>query len=70
MRLVQFREGIDDMRAMRLAESLVGRERVISAIEELTGEIVFSRCVCDSKKMLAIRERVNRLIADGIKAHG
>ncbi len=67
MRIIEFREAIDDLRAMRLAESLVGRKTVLAAIEELTGEIVFSRCVCDSERMLAVRERVNRLIAAAIE---
>ena len=35
--------------------------------EELTGEVVFSRCVCDSAAMLAIRERINSIIADNVK---
>lgn len=67
MRIVQFREAIDDLRAMELAGSLAGRDAVIAAIEELTGEVVFSRCVCDSAVMLAIRERINSIIADNVK---
>lgn len=67
MRIVQFREAIDDLRAMELAGSLAGRDAVIAAIEELTGEVVFSRCVCDSAAMLAIRERINSIIADNVK---
>ena len=63
IRIIQFRQGIDDLRAMKLAETLVGRDTVIGAVEELTGEILFSRCVCDSAVMHAVRERVNRLIA-------
>lgn len=67
MRIVQFREAIDDLRAMELAGSLAGRDAVIAAIEELTDEVVFSRCVCDSAAMLAIRERINSIIADNVK---
>lgn len=67
MRIVQFREAIDDLRAMELTGSLAGRDAVIAAIEELTGEVVFSRCVCDSAAMLAIRERINSIIADNVK---
>lgn len=66
MRIIQFREGIDDLRAARLAESLVGRESVIAAIEELAGDIVFSRCVNDTQTMLAIRGRINDLIEKNI----
>ena len=67
VRIIQFRQGIDDLGAMTLAESLVGREKVLASIEELTGDIVFSRCVCDSTVMHAVRERVNRLISENLR---
>lgn len=66
MRIVEFREAIDDLRAAKLAERLVGRERVLAAIEALAGEVVFSRCVCDTETMLAIRESINSMIAENI----
>ena len=67
IRIIQFRQGIDDLGAMTLAESLVGREKVLASIEELTGDIVFSRCVCDSTVMHAVRERVNHLISENLR---
>ena len=67
IRIIQFRQGIDDLGAMTLAESIVGREKVLASIEELTGDIVFSRCVCDSTVMHAVRERVNRLISENLR---
>lgn len=66
IRMIQFREGIDDLRAMKQAEALAGREAVLSAIEAITGEIRFSRCVCDSALMHEVRERINRIIADNL----
>lgn len=67
VRIIQFRQGIDDLGAMKLAESLVGREKVLASIEELTGDVVFSRCVCDSTVMHAVRERVNHLISENLR---
>lgn len=66
MRIVEFREAIDDLRAMKLAETLAGREAVMTAVEDITGEVVFSRCVCDTATMLAIRERVNGIIEENL----
>ena len=63
VRINQFREGLDDMRALYLLESLAGREKALSAVEEIAGEIVFSKCVCDSGRMLAIRDRIDSMIA-------
>ncbi len=66
MRLVQFHEALQDRRAALLCEQLVGRERVLAALESICGEIVFSRCVCDTAQQLRLREAINKLIADAI----
>ena len=63
MRIVQFFEGLQDERVLRLAESLCGREAVIAAAEEAAGSIVFSKCVCDSAALLSLREKINSMIA-------
>lgn len=67
MRILQFREGLDDMRALYLAESLVGREKVLEIIEpivrESTGDrILFSRCIDRASDMLRLRRAVDELI--------
>lgn len=62
MRLLHFREGLEDMRAMQLAASLVGKETVVSAIEAIMGKVTFDRCATDSQTMLAVREAVNGII--------
>lgn len=66
VRGVAFREGIEDLRAMTLAASLVGKDKVIETVEAYAGKIVFDRCVCDSKTMLALREAVNTLIKENL----
>ncbi len=71
MRILQFREGLDDMRALYLAESLVGREKVLEVIEpivkESTGrEIVFSRCIDRTSDMLRLRRAVDELISSNL----
>lgn len=71
MRILQFREGLDDMRALYLAESLVGREKVLETIEpivkESTGEnIVFSRCIDRTSDMLRLRRAVDELVMSAL----
>ena len=67
MRILHFREGLDDMRALYLAESLVGREKVLETIEplvkEFTGkEIVFARCIDRSSDMMKLREKIDEIV--------
>jgi len=71
MRILHFREGLDDMRALYLAESLVGREKVLETIEpivkEMTGEgIVFARCIDRSSDMMKLREAIDELVISAL----
>ncbi len=71
MRILHFREGLDDMRALYLAESLVGREKVLETIEpivkEMTGEnIVFARCIDRSSDMMKLREAIDELVMSAL----
>lgn len=65
-RLRALYEGMEDMRAMTLAESLCGKEKVIGAVEALCGEIKFNKCVNDADIMLKIRRTVNQMVFDNI----
>ena len=67
MRILHFREGLDDMRALYLAESLVGREKVLETIEPIVKEmtdanIVFSRCIDRSSDMMKLREAIDEIV--------
>ena len=66
-RIIVFHEALQDCRAMKLAESFYGKERVIAEIEAVFGqEIKFSRCARSSDMMLAIRAKVDELIAEAV----
>lgn len=67
LRLAHFYEGLQDLRALELCESFYGKARVVEELEKLCGEIKFSRCLLGSGEMLAVREKVNSLIANAIK---
>lgn len=63
IRFVVFNEGLQDMRAMQLCESLYSKEEVVAAIEEVIGEqLHFRRCAKSTEEMLAVREKINGMI--------
>ncbi|KRE55850.1 DUF4091 domain-containing protein [Paenibacillus sp. Soil750] len=65
IRMEVFFEGLQDLRALQLLESLIGRDRVLAMIEEgLTEPLSFSRYPCDAEWLLGLREKVNRAIND------
>ena len=67
-RLVVFNEGLQDIKAMKLAESLTSHETVVEAIENALGtELTFETCAKSSEAMLRIRENVNNIIKNNIK---
>ncbi|MGG1516886.1 DUF4091 domain-containing protein [Paenibacillus oryzisoli] len=58
-------EGLQDLRALQLLESLVGRDCVLALIEEgLSEPLSFSRYPRDAEWLLGLRERVNQAISD------
>lgn len=62
-----FTEALTDLRAMRLAESLVGREAVLAAMEEgLDAPVTFAKYPRDPAYVTTVRERVNALIASAL----
>ncbi len=71
VRILHFREGLDDMRALYLAESLVGREKVLEVIEPIvkgmTDEnIVFARCIDRSSDMMKLREKIDEIVINAL----
>ena len=63
LRVVVFNEGLQDMRAMQLCESLYSKKEVIAAVEEVLGDSIrFTRCAKSTNEMLAVRERINAMI--------
>ena len=63
LRILVFHEALQDMRAMKLCESLYSKEEVVAAIEETFGQtLAFDTCAKSEATMLAIREKVNAMI--------
>ena len=67
-RIIVFHEALQDVRAMKLCESFYGKERVVAEIEAVFGqEVKFSRCARSAETMLAIRARIDELIAEAVR---
>ncbi len=62
-RIIVFHEALEDVRAMKLCESFYGKERVVAEMEAIFGEIRFDRCAKSAEMMLAVRARIDELIA-------
>lgn len=67
LRLAVFHEAIQDIEALKLCESLVGREKVVSLIDELAGSpVTFSDYPKSATYLLELRERVNAMICEAL----
>ena len=63
LRIVVFHDALQDMRAMKLCESLYSKDEVVAEIEKIMGEtLAFDVCAKTEATMLAIRERINEMI--------
>ena len=63
LRIIVFHEALQDMRAMKLAETYVGKEAVVEAIDKAFGtNIDFNTCAHSVKQMQAVRDAVNDII--------
>ena len=67
IRAITMDEAMEDVRAMRTAESLTSHEEVVRAMEAALGEkITFERCAHSAREMLRVREAVNEIIRNHI----
>ena len=64
LRQVVFYEGLQDVRALRLCETLCGREETMCILEEGIEPITFKEYPRDTRYLLDLRRRVNAAIAD------
>ena len=62
LRFEVFREALQDLRALRLAQQLRGREAVLAVLEEGIAPITFKEYPHDPAWLLDVRQRINRLI--------
>ena len=65
-RIVVFHEALEDVRAMKLAESYYGKEQVVAEMEKIFGEIRFDRCARSADEVLAVRAKIDDMIAKAV----
>ena len=67
IRSITMDEVMEDIRAMRKAESLTSHATVVKAMEDALGsEITFDRCAESAEEILRVREAVNGIIKSNI----
>ena len=67
IRSITMDEVMQDIRAMKLAESLSSHEAVVKAMEDALGrEITFDRCAESAEEMQKVRDAVNEIIINNI----
>ena len=70
VRIISFYEGLQDMRAMKLAELYCGKDAVVSVAEEIFGEAIrFDRCAKNGHTVMKLREAINELIKEGVSSN-
>lgn len=62
LRLMVFREALEDIAAMKLCASHYGKQAVVEAMEAVLGEIRFDCCPTSSEQMLAVRAAVDDML--------
>lgn len=63
LRIIAFRQGLEDIRALEKCEEFYTKEEIIATIENIFGEkIVFEKCVNDTKTMQKIRDAIDEMI--------
>lgn len=67
LRIIVFYDALQDMRAMKLAEALCGKEKVMETVEKAFGEEVrFNVCARTANEIHRVREAVNTLIKNNL----
>lgn len=67
IRLVSFHEGIQDIRALSLLASLIGKDKVHELIDEVAGmRVTFDKYPCGAFFIQTLRRRVNNLIKENL----
>ncbi|MDE5616864.1 MAG: DUF4091 domain-containing protein, partial [Clostridia bacterium] len=67
LRLKVFYAALQDLRALKLAESLVGREKTMEVLEKGIEKIRFDKYPHSDEWQLECRERINSLCMSAIK---
>ena len=70
LRLKVFYDALQDLRALKLLESLTGRDKAVELLEEGIDPITFTQYPHSDKWQLSVRERINSAIKANLKKSG
>ena len=62
LRLIAFKQGLDDIRLLKLCEKYYSKEHIIEEIETICGTITFDKCVNDTAAMQKIKSCLDEMI--------
>lgn len=66
VRFAVFHDGLQDLRALRLCEELIGKQNTLRLLEEGVSPITFKEYPKDSEWLLRVREKINLAIKQNI----
>ena len=66
MRLVTFKEALQDLRALKACEEYIGYENVVKMLEDITGEITYKNCAENAQTIIKIREKIRDVLKQNI----
>ena len=68
IRIAVFYEALQDLAALKLCESLCGREATVATVDEVMGvDVTFDTCAKSDDVILTLRRRINEMIEEKIK---
>ncbi len=66
LRIIAFRQGLEDIRLMQLCERYYGKDAVMAEMEKVVGTVSFDTCADDTATMTALRDRLDEMIIKAI----
>ncbi len=66
LRIIAFRQGLEDIRVMQLCEQYYGKDAVMAEVEKLVGTVSFDTCANDTATMTALRDCLDEMIIKAI----
>ena len=68
IRITVFHEALQDIKAMKLAERFVGKDKIVELIDSKIGEdVTFDTCAKSDFALLSLREEINKIIKENAK---
>lgn len=68
IRIIAFKQGLEDIRALKLCERYYSKEEIVAKLEEIFGEnITFKKCANDTATMQKMRDTIDQMIIDRLR---